>query len=300
MIPDMDIVRAGTGPAKECPVCGKTFTRARATYCSPSCKERRRGADPKRIAWIREKNAARYAATHPEASRRPWLLASPVPTDLYLPGASLTIAFDRPFAIQERHRYLAHGLITALLGEDHDPLDPAWRLFPVDGGSGWGVHPYRSEAADLLASRSWPGRLGHHPVHVSFRGRTRWKVPPRLRGRQRLTVTALTPVCIRCEGEYRQQPTADNFVSALAGRVARQLDVAVPRDDLAVTILDSRIEVRTSARVGKLDTIRGWVGDVDIECNAPAAWMLIAASRCTGLGSRTAFGYGAFRVTPLR
>lgn len=290
-------VPLGPGPIKTCPGCGVKFQRAFFKWCSTACKEKARSRDPRRIASVRARNRRHYEAKAPNAGRCLANVAAP-PYGSHLPGYSMSISLEPNLVIQSHHRQLLHGLLTKLIGEDHDSLTPAWRLFPVDYGCGWGVHAYDETTAKKLLSRVWPGRIGKHGCRVTFSRKTALKSPALKRGKHRLTVTAITPVCIRAEGEYRQQPTAGNFLWSLRHRVCSHLGLDIPVEAMHVKILDTRTTPRTEKLGEKVGYVRGWVGEVDIEANAIAAWLLYAASWCTGLGSRTAWGMGTIRVLP--
>jgi len=288
-------VPAGPGPIKTCPGCGAVFQRARFKYCDESCKEKARGRMARRILYVRAKNNRRYLEENPGVKPNNWIRSAPVYGE-FLPGVSMAVQFDPGFVVQAYHAHLLHGMLTSILGKDHEPLQPAWRLFPVNAGSGWAVHLYDAVAASQIASRAWPGMIGKHHRQVTFIGRSKPRAPQVKRGKHVLRVTSLTPVCIRCEGEFRQRPTAENFVSSLRDRTCRHLGLEIPGEMICVKVLSAKTEVHTSPRLGDLNHIRGWSGEVDMECNATAAWLLKVAERCTGLGSKTAFGFGAIAV----
>lgn len=291
-------VPAGPGPIKTCPGCGVQFQKPQCKWCSDRCKEDARARDPKRIENVRQRNQARYRLANPDAETQPLRYKPPAYSGA-LPGVSAALSFDPGMVIKPHHRQLLHGLLTSLVGDDHEPLNPAWRLFPVDQGCGWGVHVYDPKKAERLFAQEWPGRIGKHVRKLRFAGRAVAKPPKVKRGRYRLTVTAITPVCVRSDQEYRQQPTAGNFVSALRDRVSRQLGLSIPEELIYVRLLDTRTEPRAERLSEKLGTIRGWVGDVDLEVNAVAAWLLMSAARCTGLGSKTAYGFGTIRISGM-
>jgi CRISPR/Cas system endoribonuclease Cas6 (RAMP superfamily) len=65
----------------------------------------------------------------------------------------------------------------------------------------------------------------------------------------------------------------------------------VERDTLPSTL-------SLAGRDGSLGNMRGWVGYVIVDCNAPAHWLLEVAARI-GFGGTTSFGFGRIKVTEV-
>jgi CRISPR/Cas system endoribonuclease Cas6 (RAMP superfamily) len=53
-----------------------------------------------------------------------------------------------------------------------------------------------------------------------------------------------------------------------------------------------------AGRTGRLGNMRGWVGHVIVDCNAPAHWLLEVAARI-GFGGTTSFGFGRIKVSEV-
>jgi CRISPR/Cas system endoribonuclease Cas6 (RAMP superfamily) len=70
-------------------------------------------------------------------------------------------------------------------------------------------------------------------------------------------------------------------------------------DDMRISLVERHTQPSSLSLVGrggKLKAMRGWVGHMIVDCNAPAHWLLEVAAR-VGLGGRTAFGFGRVRVS---
>ena len=195
---------------------------------------------------------------------------------------------------------LVHGLVSRLLGEDHTQV-ARWALAMPAGarGSGWGVVLFRADDAARLAGRAERVRVGAREVDLRTGPVVRLKAPPMLaRGRHRVTVDAVSPVSHLVDGRARPifAPTVQTILGAL-GDVSQRLGLSVGRMHVA------RVACRTAPeRVvmgGHMGAVPGWIGRLEIECNAPAAWLL-ACARHAGLGGRVAFGMGRVRVEVAR
>lgn len=282
--------------------CDHPSRPAPAMYCSDRCRwrehERRRRQRPE---WREEKR--RYnRRTHrrPRTKPLPWAYGAPAHGD-YLPGGALTLRFDPDAGLKLEHTYLLHGLLTKLLGVEHDPLQPRWSLLPWHTGCGWAV--YLPDPEDLwLAGRSFKGRLGHTIGEAVFGPAARIKAPDLdRRGRLRVRVVAVTPVVTRKEGSsvLYTAPGASTICSTLWRKLAPLLGVDVRESEVRAKIIRRHTEARTVQMGGKYPAQRGWVGEVELEVNAPAAWLLLAAARGPGLGGRTAFGFGRIHAAML-
>jgi hypothetical protein len=113
-----------------------------------------------------------------------------------------------------------------------------------------------------------------------------------------MQVRAVTPVSVARTGrdgrrDERPLPTADALVHSLCG-LARK----IRWDHGPVEIDLLRYQVRSSAVClrGKAGRVGGWVGEMDLRASASAAWLLEAAGRGLGLGSRTSYGLGRIHV----
>jgi hypothetical protein len=202
--------------------------------------------------------------------------------------------------VAHRHTYLLHGVLTTLTGVPHDPLSPLWALVPWPSPTGWAVYWWRDEEARRFGARGFSARFADKIGRVRFGllGRVRTPVLAR-RGRSRITVTALTPVCCRNGGgsTLYTAPTAETLISTLGQRLARQLGLEVDAPDICLTMRDRRTEAATVQQGPKMGLMRGWVGEVDLEVNAVSRWLLEVAARGPGLGGRTALGFGRIRLT---
>lgn len=286
-----------------CPACGSTFEpRPRQTCCSEPCrwrfKDQRRRTDPRRVAYVRS-----YYATHLRPANvdpSPWHYGAP-PFAATLPGGSCPLSVSPPpiSAIEHRHARHLHGVICHLLGRDHDQA-PAFALRPSAEGCGWSVR-WAGAAGAELAGRTFTVRLlgGTRRLDVGPIQLEPAPSPFQPRGRRRVRVDAVTPVVIRSMGgtTVRTAPEASHVRSALLGLAAR-LRLPLRPDDLMVELVERGTMPEAVPLGGKYPRLRGWIGHLVLEANAPARWLLLVAER-VGLGGRTAFGFGCVRVTEI-
>lgn len=279
-------------------------------FCSDKCRDaaRHRRYYATRPDYV-QRNRERFHAWRSRLvgergiKRQPWLLGAPI-AGPHLPGGFVVLGVDpRPqWPVEHRNVRALHGMVTALIGEPHDPTIPGFSLVPWHCGVGWGVYIRGDGAAARLANmREAPARLFDREVRVSSGPLARLKTPAvTKRGRRRLRIDAITPVIIRATGKtrvaYRVQPTAGNLKSTMSTWLPGRLGVALGPDDLRLDVLESATQTERVDLGGKLGAMPGFVGHLVIECNAPAHWLLLAAER-VGLGARTAFGFGRIRVT---
>ncbi len=284
-----------------CVFCGVSLPRGHRRCCSNRCRwaahDARRAKDPARILYVRGRNAARYAGRS-----NPWLLAAP-PFSSHLPGGGIAVEITPDAGlIRPGHAYLLHGLLTAATRQDHDPQHPLWSLVPWTASrTGWGAYLWDDEWLDKLAGLRQVGRVGHTRGEVRFGLPVRLRTPPPpRRGRSRVRIVTMTPVCCRNDGiTTYTAPTASTLAATLSGTLAARLGIGVPSQNICIEIIDRHTSAATVHQGPKLRAIRGWEGMVDLEVNAVARWLLEVAARGPGLGGRTAYGFGAIRLEAL-
>jgi len=318
------IVGPEVASATVCRFCGAPFVgiyRAQYTCAQEACVaervrayERERMRDPSRVLASRARSRE-WAREHRGCHRsEPWLLGQPAHGS-HLPGGGCEI-FVAPapkWPVEHRNVRALHGAITALLDHGHDEGEPGrgrwpeWALIPWPRGTlGWGVY-WRTEAGAALACTTRDGRLYDRACAFRFGPLVRVKAPEiATRGRRRIAIDAVTPVSIQSADRTieRTSPDATSLISALSHGFGRRCGLLedVPTSDLRIEVVSDETRIETvklgayaSAKYGH---VRGWVGRVVVECNAPAHWLLECAARCVGLGGRTAFGFGRVRVAP--
>jgi hypothetical protein len=291
------------------PECRQEFERhaPKHLYCSDRCRwDHRDRVDPCAIANNRKRNAEWAAKNRGCKDGNPWLLGAP-PFERYLPGAGLEIRFTPGITFEHQHISALHGVITSLTGA-HDPNAPRFALVPWLRGCGWGVWLADEKQARALAGTTHRVRLGTGSPELHFGGVYRQMAPViTKRGHRKLRVDAITPVCVRHstgEGNTYQihtAPTAANMLSTLQFMTLKRIGLAIINDSLRLELVERHTEpsqLSLAGRGGKLKAMRGWIGNMVVDCNAPAHWLLEVAARI-GLGGRTAFGFGRIRVTEV-
>lgn len=258
---------------------------------------------PSTDALVNRLRNARWAAANRNCSYlRPWLAGAP-PYSVHLPGASMTIALDPipKWPVELRNTRAMHGMLTDILGEPHERW-PQWALRPW--GSGWAVHWMRKRGIEM-ASSTVQATLFGRPTRVTFGPAVFVRSPVELRRkRERIRVDTVTPICRTSDGETRPQvrPCKDGIVNMLrdlAARISpsdRWYEWVKPR--IAVDNIDVATEPAHVPIGDKYGVVHGWQGNVTMEANAVARWLLIAGSRI-GMGSRIAFGFGWSRVSTV-
>lgn len=232
------------------------------------------------------------------------MLLGPPSFEAYLPGGGMEIAVSPvpKWTIEHRNVRALHGMITTLLDEPHDPLIPGFALVPWPAGCGWGVYVRDLEQAERLANKRHPARLFDHGVEARFSTVRRIKAPTiARRGRARLRIDAITPVCIRNNGGETTYtaPTTQALWSAITHSFLPRVGVpGLDPNTVLLKMFDAETHPATVNLGGKYQSIRGWTGHVIVEGNAVARW-LVRCAGLIGLGGRTALGFGRVRVTEL-
>lgn len=201
--------------------------------------------------------------------------------------------------VEHRNVRALHGMVTALIGEQHHPTLPGFALLPWPRGIGWGMWIRDEQIALRLAGRSHMARLFDRDtlVHCSPLHRARAPVVTK-RGRRRLRIDAVTPVCVRSMAgkTIHTFPTGGNLTSTLASWLPPRIGVPIEQDSVRLELVEASTFPQTVQLGGKFGAIRGWVGSVVVETNAVGEWLL-RACETFGLGGRTAFGFGRVRVS---
>lgn len=296
--------------------CGNEC-RTQCTTARRRLYDRRRNATPHRRsykrAWCnqpervdaRREYARRWRAEQ-RAKADPWWCAAPEcgPT---LPCVSLDLSFSPApkWPLDLRNMRGVHGALTTLfdgaLGLRHRPR---WPTFAprLHGPDTLRVIVWDRAALDLCGS-AYEGALYDRPTRFRVEDAVEVAAPVVTRcGRQRVRLTAITPVVIskNANAGPETRPSADAIRHSLSQEFLARLglDIAEHRDRVMVEVISSRTEaVRCDLR-GKYPPFHGWTGDVELEVNAPALWLLLAAEK-VGMGSRTGFGLGQVVVTEL-
>lgn len=225
----------------------------------------------------------------------------------YLRPVGLWLDFDRACSTPYLRR-LVHGVVSTLVGRNHDARFPAWSLVP-QATRRWGVILYDPADAERLRGTDHQVPLGADSTTVRVsREAIRLRTPPALApGRYRVTLDAVTEVInshtrttTAEDGAERRRkvPVEKPTATTVYGAVSLALQMA------GVTALSrlhfAQVEARTERRWVRFGfvsagAIRGWVGRLVIDCNAPAAWALQVAAQI-GFGGKCAFGLGRVRV----
>lgn len=260
-------------------------------------------------AWYAENSARHIKNTVERAAKRrqtarakpdPWQFAAPA-YDTHMPGGFLEMHSDTPLKWPLEHRNLRglHGAITALSDEGHDPLMPRFALVPWYRGMGWGVYFMGSDALDRLKGTRHQMRLYEQVLDVRFGGAIRLKAPTvEKRGRRRLRIDTVTPVCTRTERIAHQRASGPNLLSTMCAWLPRRLGLEIGEDAARLEIIENDTRAAHVPMGGKYGTVSGWEGSLVIECNAPAEWLLRAAE-VIGLGGQCARGFGRIKVSAL-
>lgn len=299
--------RTLVGPEVEsltcCVVCQRPFigvSAAQRTCASPDCVR------VWEVMANRAKNARHHERTRTTTgSRQPWLLGQPA-CGLHLPGGGCELFVDPlpKWPMEHRNVRGLHGALTALVDNGHPGRFAGFSLVPWPRGSlGWGVY-WRTPEGCKLAGGTWEGTLWDRPTRFRFGPLVRMRTPDiRKRGRRRLAIEAITPVVIKSNNshtgrvDYRTTPTADSLRSAISVEFPMRVGVQIERDSVCLELVEHDTQIVRTQLGSKYGTVPGWVGRVVVETNAVGHWLLEAAARGPGLGSRVGFGFGRVRVT---
>ena len=301
-----------------CRHCGNTFIGAHAWvwFCSDDCRRNRRAEQqrarvrtftPEQIIQARKRNAEWMRENRNVRNPQPWL-AGPPPFDVHLPGVTMGFALDPvpKWPVALRNTRQLHGAMTAALDIGHRAHSATFALRMTDASpSGWAVHWWAPEGA-ALANRSVLLKLYDRPTTFHFGNAFRLRTPKISRqGHRKLRIDTITPVSIMSCGRTvtRHTMTAEHLLGSLGGVTwstwMPSIRYLVTDDKLRLKTIsvDSEQTVATDLG-GKYGTVHAWEGSMVVDANAPAHWMLKVAA-LTGLGSRTAFGFGQIRVTEV-
>lgn len=287
-------------------------------FCSEECRlQRRRDVNrrshasresrPERIAANRARNRAWRVANRGAGERRmPWLAGSP-PSGESLPCVELDVAYSPApkWPVDLRNMRGIHGAVTALLAEtvgirhrEHTPTFAAR------------IHDERSvrvvvwdERATNLADGSFAGVLWDRPTTFAVRDMVEVAAPPRVtrRGRIPVRLTTVTPITMSKDGHTRAEvrPTQATIERSLRGSFLERVGLQGMDPDLVrAEVTSIRTEPAHVPLGGKYGVVGGWSGQVDLEVNAPALWLLQCAEK-VGLGSRVSFGFGRIVVEEI-
>lgn len=288
---------------RSCTGCGAPFSpnAHHQQFCSERCRWRYRDRnDPRKILANRERNRLWSARNRGCRKPQPWLKGPP-PIGPFLPGGGFALHVSPPpqWEVQLRNTRGLHGMVTQLLGEPHHPNQPGFTLIPLGRGVGWGVFVANEETAARVAGRTVSGVLFDREVTVSCGPLHRVKTPAvTKRGRQRIRIDAITPVCMRTDHSKRTHlyPTQGNLHSTLSAWLPRRLGLDIPEEDVRLELVERQTQPDRVPTGGKYGVTVGWTGHVVLEVNAVAAW-LFRCAETIGLGGRTAFGFGRIKVS---
>lgn len=161
--------------------------------------------------------------------------------------------------------------------------------------------------------------LGGEPFTVVLENPMRVRAPkPFAAGQYRLRISSIQPVVHtrsiltengygRKKGESIIEPTGVTLQQTL-NRVAEILGLTVPNRNIQISVLGcdtepvdcfvGGIKKGKFQRGWKTGHVIGWVGVIDVECNAVAAWLLKCAE-IVALGGSSSLGFGRVRVEPM-
>lgn len=236
--------------------------------------------------------------SRPAPRTAPW--GAPVgeqPSHISAVGVPLTFAPKLPtLDVVRRH---LHGLVSHIIGRNHHSTLAAWALVPY--GQGWGVVAITSAARRALLGLDVGVQVGRTRTRLTTpREPVRLRTPPCYdAGRYLVTVEALAPVVHHADGRttVRLRPGVDTILAVASQAL---LYAGCTTGGLHVERVDASAAHTGGVDLGgHLGLIRGWVGRVVVECNAPAAWALKLCEH-TGMGGRVAYGLGRVKVTVTR
>ena len=285
-----------------CKVCNRTVPKQQWNHVSTCgeqrCKDKwkKMNRAPGERASARDRNRKWCEEHRGTSAANPWLRGAP-PYHAFLPGGGCEVHLQPGGQIPHSMIRLLHGMVSHLLDEDHKQ-SAGFTLLPWPRGCGWAVYS-PSDTLRALANQSRAARIDRVPVIARFGMYTRLKAPQvSKRGHQRVRLSTITPVVVANEGRSKQytEPTEDNLTSTLTRTLAPRLGVQVKSEDMRLEIVDADTEAVKPELGGHFGAVQGWIGWVDLDCNATARWLIDCAARGMGLGGRTALGFGRVRV----
>lgn len=219
----------------------------------------------------------------------------------------LPIALDGYFRELELHECSwLHAALTGALGRNHQRPSAHtrsdWTLVPWRSQSGWAAAWWSEADALALATTSRHSRIGARDVQLRFGAPIRVHAPPTYAtGVHLARVTLRTPLVVsstNSDGQKVSKRRADDAAMTNATwTLARKMELFP--GTLTLRVLDARTEYVPIYYRGKVGRVDGLVGTVDVACDATSRYVLEAASRGLGLGSRVAYGCGRVEVTTL-
>lgn len=279
-----------TGEIRTCAHCGETYTAFRETtrFCTERCRRR-------------EKD--RRDSTGSEAmSDGSWNAAAPT-YRTHLPGGACELFVLPATKLEHRHLRILHGVVTGVTGA-HDPNLPRFVLIPAQTQLGWGVWLSEDEMARAFAARDHEVRWVSRNAVLRAGPLLRIKAPVAPEpGKRRVRVDALTPVLVRNNNRHTNvahthtAPTQGNLHSTLTAWLPRRIGLEIDPSLVRLELV-SRETFPEHVPIGKVGGTRGWIGNVTLDVNAPALWLLRVAERI-GFGGRCAFGFGRIRVEEI-
>lgn len=288
----------------DCAYCGQTFEirapgqRFDSDACRDAAKHAKTSTSPQYRLSVRQRCRAWAAERRGCKTPQPWLYGPPV-FESHLPGGGLEMFADTPLKWPLEHRNVRglHGAITALTG-DHDQLLPRFSLIPWNRGIGWSVYMDDLATARELAGTRHESRIYEQTITLRFGGLVRIKAPMiEQRGRRRLRVDCVTPVCTReTGGVAHQRASGPNLLNTLCAWLPRRLGIDLGPDDARLEIVQNDTHAAHLPLGGKFGTVSGWDGSLVVDCNAVAEWLL-RAGETIGIGGRVAFGMGRVCVS---
>lgn len=246
------------------------------------------------------------------------------PSMEYLPGWACTLAVIPKGSkvalrkISHQQMRLLHAILSVYLGgSGHSQTGDFVQVQPTDRfpGSVYWIRPTRGAVMGDAARVSRREMLGADPVTIVFENPMRVRAPkPVAAGQYRLRIRNITPVvhtraslCGRSKGESIIQPTSKTIQQAL-NRVSQVLGLTTPERNIQISVLGcdtESVECFVGGGVSghfqrgkKRGVVEGWIGVIDVECNAVAAWLLQCAE-FVSLGGSSALGFGRVRVEPM-
>lgn len=272
------------------------------------------------------RRARAVPARDPEPTRDAWSLPSP---DHTAPIAlAVQLRFSQRGIPRQRIRdyggaRVLHGALHRAVDVGHSRAAPAWSLvLPSPRDARLWLVAYRADVLDRLP-RSVLLAGDDEPHELAFGLRSVLRAPPaRAPGSYRVRVHCETPLVLRRgisraarergERDPHDLQDAPATISGSLLQVATRIGLAGIAHDHVVTTVRKRdvervmdddgedgVRVGSHWRIGEhRGRIACLVGWLDVECNAPARWLLDCAER-VGLGAKTALGFGRVRVEDL-